>query len=84
MDAVFFLTIYDEWGKRKLGYFSDMGLATHVLWEVPPEKKGLSAANIRMRMLEKATWTHLMPPAAAKLLAEWDIVERLVRLTQHS
>jgi len=84
LDAVFFLTIYDEWGKRKLGYFSDMGLATHVLWEVPPEKKGLSAADIRTRMLEKAPWTHLVPPAAARLLEEWNIRERLVRLTRHS
>lgn len=78
LDAVFFLTIYDEWGKRKLRYFTDMGLATHVLWEVPPEKKGLSAADIRTRMLEKAPWTHLVPPAAAKLLSEWHIAERLV------
>jgi len=84
MDAVFFLTIYDEWGKRKLGYFFDMGLATHVLWEVPPEKKGLSAADIRMRMLEKAPWAHLVPPAAARLLAEWNIEERLLQLTQQS
>jgi nicotinamide-nucleotide adenylyltransferase len=82
MDAVFFLTIYDEWGKRKLGYFAGMGLATHVLWEVPPEKKGLSAAAIRMRMLEEASWTHLVPPAAARLLAEWNIGERLRHLTQ--
>ena len=78
LEAVFFLTIYDEWGKRKLRYFTDMGLATHVLWEVPPEKKGLSAADIRMRMLEKAPWTHLVPPAAARLLVEWKIAERLV------
>jgi len=84
MDAVFFLTIYDEWGKRKLGYFSDLGLATHVLWEVPPEKKGLSAADIRTRIREKAPWTHLVPPAASKLLAEWDIRERLVYLTRQS
>jgi len=77
LEAVFFLTIYDEWGKRKLRYFTDMGLATHVLWEVPPEKKGLSAADIRTRMLEKAPWTHLVPPAAARLLSEWHIAERL-------
>lgn len=82
VDAVFFLTIYDEWGKRKRQYFADTGLATHVLWEVPPEKKGLSAADIRKRMLENTPWTHLVPPAAAKLYAEWNIGQRLVHLTQ--
>jgi len=82
MDAVFFLTIYDEWGKRKLEYFADTGLTTHVLWEVPPEKKGVSAADVRTRMLENLPWTHLVPPAAAKLIEEWAIGDRLVHLTQ--
>lgn len=57
--------------KRKLGYFSHIGLATHVLWDVPPEKKRLSTADIRMRMLEKSPWTHLVLLAAARLLLDY-------------
>ncbi len=39
LDAVFFLTIYDDWGRQKLRYFESLGLTAHVLWETPPEKK---------------------------------------------
>ena len=46
LDAVFFLTIYDEWGKKKLEYFRDQGLKTHVLWDVPRDKKGVSASGL--------------------------------------
>lgn len=77
MDAVFFLTIYDDWGRKKREYFRSMGLATRVLWEVPPEKKGLSAAEIRRRIVEGTAWEHLVPPAAAHLLTKWDIGGRL-------
>lgn len=77
MDAVFFLTIYDDWGRKKREYFRSMGLDTHVLWEVSPEKKGLSAAEIRTRIVEKAAWEHLVPPAAAHLLTKWNIAARL-------
>ena len=39
MDALFFLSIYDEWGKRKLDYFRSLALRTHVLREVQkPER----------------------------------------------
>ena len=34
LDALFFLSIYDDWGQRKLEYFTSLGLATHVLRDV--------------------------------------------------
>ncbi len=77
MDAVFFLTIYDEWGKQKLSYFQEQGLKTHVLWEVPLEKKGISAGEIRELMIEDKPWEHMVPQGVSMLLSEWDIPERL-------
>ena len=53
MDAVFFLSIYDEWGKRKLAYFQFLGLKTHVLRDVPREEKGISGSDVRNRMLRE-------------------------------
>lgn len=49
--AVFFLTIYDHWGERKLNYFKSLGLTTQVLWETTPKNKGLSAKQIRDAMI---------------------------------
>lgn len=77
MDALFFLTIYDNWGKMKQKYFSDLGLNIHVLWEVPPEKKGISAVEIRNKMAADHPWTHMVPESVAKLLIKWDIPGRI-------
>lgn len=77
LDATFFLTIYDDWGRRKLERFRGMGLRTEVLWERPPEEKGLSASDIRLWMVEGGPWRDLVPPAARRLLEEWDIPARL-------
>ncbi len=77
IDAVFFLTIYDEWGRKKLRYFQQQGLRTHVLWEVPLEKKGISAGDVRRRMIGDLPWTQLVPQSVGDLLIGWKIPERL-------
>src|SRR4030067_69428 len=59
LDALFFLSIYDDWGKRKLEYFNSLGLMTHVLREVSAEQKGLSATDIRRRMVQNEPWEEL-------------------------
>jgi len=80
MEAVFFLSIYDDWGRKKLAAFQDLGLHTHVLWEVTPEEKGLSAGDIRQLMRDGQPWGKLVPTAAARLLQQWKIPQRLARL----
>jgi len=79
MDAVFFLTIYDEWGKKKLSYFQEQGLKTHVLREVPKEQKGISASEVRALMVKERPWGHLVPKSVATLMNNWRIPERLQR-----
>lgn len=81
MDAVFYLTIYDQWGKRKLEQFRNMGLKTEVLWIKTPETKGLSATDIRTRMAAGASWETSVPPSVAALMKEWQIPERIRRMT---
>ena len=84
LDALFFLTIYDEWGKRKLEYFASLGLRTHVLRHVSGDQKGLSATGIRRRMASNEPWEDMVPPAAADLLKKWDIPARLRETGQNS
>ena len=57
LDAVFFLTIYDQWGRRKLDLLKSRGLKTDVLWERPPEEKGITAAKIRQLMIQGEPWS---------------------------
>lgn len=80
LDAVFFLTIYDDWGRSKLGRFQEMGLRTEVLWERALTDKGQSATDIRRIMIDGQPWEHLVPAASVALLKSWGIPERLQRL----
>jgi nicotinamide-nucleotide adenylyltransferase len=77
LDALFFLSIYDGWGKRKREYFASLGLATHVLREVSEIQKGLSATDVRRRMAQNKPWENMVPPAVAKLMKQWHIPDRL-------
>jgi nicotinamide mononucleotide adenylyltransferase len=80
LDAVFYLTIYDDWGRRKYQQFHNLGLKTEVLWEKPPTEKGLSASDIRHSMVNGKPWKHLVPMATITLMQLWGIPERLQRL----
>lgn len=77
MDAVFFLTIYDSWGERKLGKFQALGLQTEILWRRSPAEKGLSGSLVRERMIRGEPWEDLVPLGTARLMKAWDIPGRL-------
>ncbi len=80
MDAVFFLTIYDDWGRKKLPRFQSLGLKTEVLREVSPQEKGIGGSKVRERIAKDEKWDHMVPPAAAELIRRWEIADRLRRL----
>jgi nicotinamide-nucleotide adenylyltransferase len=80
LDAVFFLSIHDEWGRRKKSYFEALGLKVHVLWEVSPNRKGISGSEVRLRMMRGQSWEDAVPNSVAALLREWDIPERLKKI----
>jgi nicotinamide-nucleotide adenylyltransferase len=77
MEAVFFLSIYDDWGRKKRDYFQSLGLKIHVLREVSPDEKGISGKAIREAMIQDSPWRHLVPPETAVLLKKWRIAARL-------
>ena len=80
LKATFFLTIYDDWGRRKLEQFHSLGLKTEVLWERPVSQKGLNSTDIRRCMARGGPWEHLVPPSTRHLMKQWDIPERLRKL----
>ncbi|THB64684.1 MAG: nicotinate-nucleotide adenylyltransferase [Desulfovibrio sp.] len=77
LDAVFFLTIYDAWGRAKKERFEAQGLSVEVLWERPPEAKGISGCQLREAMARGGDWHSLTTPAVADMLEEWGIPERV-------
>ena len=84
LEATFYLTIYDGWGRRKLEQFQRMGLKTEVLWNRPYEEKGLNAAFIRKNMALGKPWEHMVPRKAAVLLKEWNVPRRLGEIHEAS
>ncbi|MHA1235111.1 MAG: adenylyltransferase/cytidyltransferase family protein [Promethearchaeota archaeon] len=83
LDAVFFLSIYDSWGRQKKEYLESLGLKVQVLWEVPLEEKGLSGSDIRSSMLKGEPWEYFLPAAVVKLVKKWDILTRLSELNKN-
>jgi nicotinamide-nucleotide adenylyltransferase len=81
MDALFFVSIYNDWGREKLRRFEALGLKTHVLRRVASEEKGISAEDVRHRIIGGEPWEHLVPPAVARLLRQLHIIERLTTQT---
>ncbi|MCE5333138.1 MAG: nicotinate-nucleotide adenylyltransferase [Desulfobacteraceae bacterium] len=77
MDATFFLTIYDAWGRRKLALFQSLGLKVEVLWVREPDQKGISSSDVRRRIAAGEQWEHLVPPAAAGLMKMMGIPDRI-------
>ena len=77
LNSTFYLTIYDEWGKRKLEQFKVLDLKTEILWVKSLEEKGLSGSDIRNKMAAGEAWKHLVPPSTCYLMKKWAIPERL-------
>ncbi|MBI5569071.1 MAG: nicotinate-nucleotide adenylyltransferase [Desulfomonile tiedjei] len=80
LDAVFYLTIYDSWGRKKLDMFRSLGLKTEVMWEKPPSGKGITGSELRRRMIAGESWEDLVPTSSAVLMAKWRVPERLRRM----
>lgn len=76
-DALFFLTIYDKWGEKKLKMLQSMGLKTEILWQRPIEEKGLSSTYIRKLISQDKPWEHLVPSAGCHLLKVYDVYNRI-------
>ncbi len=81
LDATFFLTIYDDWGERKLAMFTSLGLKVDILWRKSASEKGLTATAVRRLMGLGQPWEHLVPPAVARLVRDLGLAERLLLIT---
>jgi len=77
MEATFFLTIYDDWGREKLRRFRSLGLTVDVLWERPMAEKGISGKEVRLGIVAGDSWEVLVPESTRRLVRKWNITDRL-------
>lgn len=79
MDAVFYLTIYDKWGERKLEMFQGLGLQVEILWRKERAQKGISGCDVRRLMAEGKDWEYLIPEPVAAFIKKHGLIKRLVK-----
>ncbi|MCT4660915.1 MAG: hypothetical protein N4A40_03565 [Tissierellales bacterium] len=77
-DAVYYFTIYDEWGKEKVKRVGGLGLKTKVLWD--DRVKGVSSSKIRELIFDNSDWKHLVPESTYEYIVNQNIDKRIVEL----
>ncbi|TXH77221.1 MAG: nicotinate-nucleotide adenylyltransferase [Lysobacteraceae bacterium] len=77
--ATHFLTIFDEWGRRKRAFLEQHGHKVHVLEESDINKKKISSTEVRNRILKGQRWQELVPEPCHHLLSSMDIKDRIQR-----
>ncbi|HEY0933279.1 MAG TPA: adenylyltransferase/cytidyltransferase family protein [Trebonia sp.] len=69
-DAVYLLTVYDEWGNTKVDRFQGLGLVTEVMWR--RTEKPISGSRVRAAIAGGEDWAELVPPAVRRVIKEGD------------
>jgi len=67
-NAIFFMTIYDDWGEKKLKILRKLGFQVIVLWKKKIEDKGICASDIRLNIVNGTEWESLVNRKAAELI----------------
>ena len=76
-DEVFFLTIYDDWGRKKLRILKELGFKVEVLYEKTLKEKHISSSMRRERIRKEESWEELVTPRVYKYIIENKIDERI-------
>ncbi len=66
-DALYLLSIYDDWGEEKLRRFTELGLRTEVLWRRTWRLTSGTEVRGRLRAGDDS-WRTLVPPAVVSIL----------------
>ena len=74
-DAYVFLTILDDWGRRKAQRLQAFGYRTEVLWE--KTHKGVSSSMLRQYITEGKDWSGFVPPATYRYITQKGIDRRI-------
>lgn len=80
MDALFFVTIYDEWGEYKMDTLKSLGLKTDLMWRRRLDERFTTGKELRNFIAEGKTWEHLVPPTVAKYIKDKQLDLRIKNL----
>ncbi len=78
-DAIYFVSIFDEWGEKKLTVLQELGLQTYLLWR-KEKREFLSGSEIRQKIYNDEDWELYVPHEVAKVIIENKIDLRIRHL----
>jgi cytidyltransferase-like protein len=82
-NAIYFMTIYDEWGNKKKEKLEKLGLKVEVMWEKNISEKPVCATMIRKMIGNKDnTWLKMVPSAVSKYILEKSLDKKLMDIKQ--
>jgi nicotinamide mononucleotide adenylyltransferase len=82
MDAVVFVTIYDDWGHKKIDILNTLGLKVEVLWIKDMSERFTTGTEVRGLIAKGEEWERLVPHGVVRVIKELKLDEKLKRLKQ--
>lgn len=80
-DAVFFMTIYDEWGAEKKKALEKIGCNVEVLWERDISEKKLSGSDVRAHIRNNLEWEQYVPQFVFNYIKQNHLDDRIRQQT---
>ena len=80
LDALFFITIYDDWGKNKLDMFRSLGVKTDLMWTRKLEERFTTGKEVRKLIAESQPWEHLLPASVSVYIKKNGLDLRIKKL----
>lgn len=76
-DAVFFMTLYDQWSLDKKAELEKQGYNVEVMWQRSNSEKFTSGTEVRERIIAGEPWRDLVPRFVYEYMTENKIDHRL-------
>jgi cytidyltransferase-like protein len=80
MNALFFVTIYDEWGKHKLKTLNELGVKTDLMWTRTLEERFTTGKDVRKLIAADEEWEHLVPKSVCAYIKNNQLDARIKKL----
>lgn len=76
-DARYYLTIYDGWGMEKKKTLEGLGCDVEVIRHVGIHEKGISATDVRQRIVEGREWQSFVPPYVYRYVTDHQLDKKI-------
>ncbi|MEW6740290.1 MAG: adenylyltransferase/cytidyltransferase family protein [Nitrospirota bacterium] len=80
MDAVVFVTIYDDWGYKKVDILKSLGLQVEILWVRDMSERFTTGTEVRELIANSSKWEHFVPHGVVRVIRKLKLEEKLKRL----